>query len=142
MSDFGLEITPRPDLPAIIARWQREISEQDGEPELQRGYLAILAAGDTLGCWRWLLDLRRREELTSPALTLWLNTSFFPQLIGRYAAPVRIAFLISPLRAIQERSTNASAGSVSVLSVAYRPEQSYHSGLFTDEAAAYHWLAQ
>ncbi|MBO2012002.1 hypothetical protein [Hymenobacter negativus] len=138
MSDFGLEITPRPDLPAIIARWQREISE----PELQRGYLAILAAGDALGCWRWLLDLRRREELASPALTLWLDTSFFPQLVGRYVAPVRMAFLISPLRATQQQASVGLAGAVSAPSAAYGPEQSYQSGLFTDEAAAYHWLAQ
>lgn len=134
MSNFGLEITPRPDLPAIVARWQREITE----PELQRGYLAILEAGDALGCWRWLLDLRRREELASPALGLWMHNEFFPQLAGRYPAPVRIAFLISPLRAAQEQSSSSAAG----LSADNRRENSYQSGLFTDEAAAYHWLAQ
>ena len=64
MSNFGLEITPRPDLPAIVARWQREITA----PELQAGYLAVMAAADALNCWRWLLNLRRREELASPAL--------------------------------------------------------------------------
>ena len=77
MPDFGLEITPRPDLPAIVARWQREITAA----ELQAGYFAVLAAGDALGCWRWLLDLRRRQELATPALTTWLNTDFFQ--IGR-----------------------------------------------------------
>lgn len=134
MSDFGLEITPRPDLPAIVARWQREITES----ELQRGYFAILDAGDALGCWRWLLDLRRREELASPALGLWMHNDFFPRLLGRYPAAVRIAFLISPLRAAQEKSNSSAAG----LSADNRPEQGYQSGLFTDEAAAYHWLAQ
>ena len=48
MHSYGLEITPRPDLPAIVARWQREITPV----ELQTGYFAILAAADALGCWR------------------------------------------------------------------------------------------
>ena len=134
MQDFGLEIMPRPDLPAIVARWQREITES----ELQHGYLGILAAGDALGCWRWLLDLRRREELASPALTAWVNAEFFPRLRHRYLAPVRIAFLVSPLRA----ATEQSASSVAVLNAAPRPDQGYHTALFTDEATAYHWLAQ
>ena len=46
MPDFGLQITPRPDLPAIVARRQREITV----PELQAGYFAILAAADAHGC--------------------------------------------------------------------------------------------
>ncbi|MDO7853967.1 hypothetical protein [Hymenobacter convexus] len=132
MPNFGLEITPRPDLPAIVARWQREITA----PELQAGYLAILAAADAAGCWRWLLDLRRRDELVSPELTHWVNTEFFPLLPGRYPAPVRLAFLISPLRAQQQQS----ASSVAAISAATQPEHGYHTALFTEEAAAYQWL--
>ena len=134
MSNFGLDIAPRPDLPAVVARWQREISET----ELHDGYFAILAAADALGCWRWLLDLRRREELATPALTHWMNHDFFPRLVGRYPTPVRIAFLVSPLRAQQQ----ASDSSASVMSAKSRLEQGYLTALFTDEAAAYHWLAQ
>ena len=134
MHSYGLEITPRPDLPAIVARWQREITPV----ELQTGYFAILAAADALGCWRWLLDLRRREELASPALATWMNADFFPQLVSRYANPVRIAFLISPLRAAHGQSDS----SVAVISTAVRPDSSYFTSLFTDEAVAYRWLAQ
>lgn len=133
MSDFGLEITYRPDLPAIVARWQREISEG----ELQAGYRAILAAADAGRCPYWLLDLRRREELASPALTTWMDLDFFPQLPHRYATPVRIAFLISPLRARQEQS----ASSVALISARSLPGHGFSSALFTDEAAAYQWLA-
>ena len=134
MPDFGLELTPRPDLPAIVARWQREITAA----ELQAGYLAVLAAGDALGCWRWLLDLRRREELATSALTTWLDTDYFPRLAHRYAQPVRIAFLISPLRAAQEES----ASSATAISASTHPAQHYLTALFTDEAAAYQWLAR
>jgi hypothetical protein len=133
MPDFGLQITSRSDLPAVIARWQREISEL----ELQHGYLAIMAAGDALGCGRWLLDLRRREELASPALTTWMNTDFFPRLARRYAAPVRIAFLISPLRAAAQ-----PAGGPAASPSRQAPTQDHQTALFTDEAAAYNWLAQ
>ena len=134
MPNFGLEISPRPDLPAVVARWQREISET----ELHDGYFAILAAADALGCWRWLLDLRRREELATPALTHWMNHEFFPRLVGRYALPVRIAFLASPLRA----RSQSSDSSVAAISANSTPEQGYLTALFTDEAEAYRWLAQ
>jgi hypothetical protein len=120
-------------LPALVARWQREITAA----ELQAGYFAILAAADEMNCWRWLLDLRR-EELASPALTAWMNNDFFPKLPRRYAAPVRIAFLASPLRAKQEQSDS----SVASISAHPRPDQGYFTALFTDEAAAYQWLAR
>ena len=134
MPDFGLEITSRPDLPAIVARWQREITVA----ELQAGYFAVLAAADALGCWRWLLDMRRREELATPELTTWVNQDFFPRLIHRYAQPVRIAFLVSPLRAAQEQS----ASSATAISASSHPTQNYHTALFTDEALVYQWLAR
>ena len=134
MPDFGLDITPRPDLPAVIARWQREISET----ELHDGYFAILAAADALACWRWLLDLRRREALATPALTHWIDHDFFPLLVNRYPTPVRIAFLVSPLRAQQQASDSLAA----TISAKSRPEAGYLTALFTDEAAAYRWLAQ
>ena len=133
MPNFGLEITPRPDLPAIVARWQREITVF----ELKAGYFAILDAADALGCPRWLLDLRRREELATPELATWMSTDFFPKLPHRYAAPVRIAFLASPLRALQEQS----ASSVATISANPRPDDGYFTALFTDEAAANQWLA-
>ncbi len=134
MPNFGLDITPRPDLPAVVARWQREISET----ELHDGYFAILAAADALACWRWLLDLRRREELATPALAQWINDEFFPQLVGRYATPVRIAFLVSPLRAQQQASDSSAVTS----SAKSRLEQGYLTALLIDEAAAYQWLAR
>ncbi|MCC3155046.1 hypothetical protein Q3A66_17850 [Hymenobacter sp. BT770] len=133
MPDFGLEITPRPDLPALVARWQREITV----PELKAGYFAILDAADAMDCARWLLDLRRRDELTTPELAAWLKADFFPKLPRRYAEPVRIAFLVSPLRAREEQSDS----SVAAISHNSQPNQGFFTALFTDEAAAHRWLA-
>ena len=133
MASYGLEINPRPDLPAIVARWQREITAA----ELQAGYFAILQAADDHQCWRWLLDLRRREDLASAELNNWVTNDFFPRLLHRYSAPVRIAFLISPLRAARQ----AAPASVATITANPQPDQGYKSALFTDEAAAYQWLA-
>ena len=134
MPDFGLEISSRPDLPAIVARWQREISEE----ELRAGYTAILTAGDAHVCWRWLLDLRRRNELVTPTLATWIETDFFPRLVNRYPCPVRLAFLVSPLRA----GLDATEGSAAAISAASLATRGYVTALFTDEADAYGWLAQ
>ena len=62
---------------------------------------------------------------------------FFSKLAHRYAEPVRIAFLVSPLRAHQA----SSAGSEATISANPQPNQDYLTALFIDEAAAYQWLA-
>lgn len=127
MSNYGLDLVYRPDLPALIARWQREVTPQ----ELQAGYQAVLTAADAAGCSRWLLDLRRREDVVEPAVNAWFGTTFAPALRGRYGAPVRLAFLVSPLRA--QRAVTA------VVSAA---DADCRIATFTDEAAAHTWLAQ
>jgi len=127
MSNYGLDLVYRPDLPALIARWQREITLQ----ELQAGYQAILTAADAAGCNRWLLDMRRREDVVEPAVNTWFGTTFAPALRGRYGAPVRLAFLVSPLRAQRTVTTVVLAANADC-----------HIASFTDEAAAHAWLAR
>ncbi|OGX91143.1 hypothetical protein [Hymenobacter coccineus] len=127
MSNYGLDLVYRPDLPALIARWQREVTPY----ELQTGYQAVLAAADAAGCSRWLLDLRRREDVTEPAVNTWFGTTFAPELRERYGAPVRLAFLVSPLRAQQAVTAVVSAA-----------DADCRIATFTDEAAAHFWLAQ
>ncbi|MFD1469064.1 hypothetical protein ACFQ48_12585 [Hymenobacter caeli] len=127
MSSHGLDLVFRPDLPALIARWQREVTPQ----ELQAGYQAVLAAADAAQCGRWLLDLRRREDVIEPAVNAWFGTTFAPGLRGRYAAPVRLAFLISPLRARQSVVATVSAA-----------DTDCRIATFTDEASAHAWLAR
>ncbi len=129
MSDHGLAITYRADLPAIVARWQREVAPT----ELQAGYLAVLAAADATACTRWLLDLRRRNDVAAAAANAWIADVYFPQLANRYAEPVRLAFLVSPSRAVVAPPTVAPAHDASA---------AYETGIFIDEAAAYQWLAQ
>jgi len=125
MSALGLTLLHRADLGLVIARWQRETTPA----ELQRDYLAIRAVADEAGCGQWLLDLRRREDVTEPMVNTWFGHEFAPSLRGRYAAPARLAFLVSPLRAQQPVTAVVSAAEADCL-----------IATFTEEAAACSWL--
>ena len=127
MSNHGLDLLHRPDLPALIARWHREVTPA----ELQAGYQQVLAAADEAACNRWLLDLRRREDLTEPTVNAWFSQTFAPALRGRYAEAVRLAFLVSPLRAGQ-----------AVMAVVSAADSDCKIATFIDEAAAQDWLAR
>ena len=127
MNSVGLELLHRPDLPAIIARWQRAVTPA----ELQAGYEAVLAAADAAACGRWLLDLRRREDLTEPTVNAWFGSTFAPRLRGRYAEAVRLAFLVSPLRAQQP-----------VMAIVSATTTDCEIATFTDEARAHAWLSR
>jgi len=126
MNNHGLDLLHRPDLPALIARWHRAVTPT----ELRVGYESILVAADAAGCARWLLDLRRREDLTEPTVNAWFSEVFAPALRGRYPEAVRLAFLVSPLRAGQSVSAIVSAATADC-----------QIATFTDEAAAHAWLA-
>lgn len=128
MSDHGLTITHRPDLPAIVARWHREVTPQ----EFQSGYNAVLAVADEHHCSRWLLDLRRRNDMDSAEIHQWICHTFMPQLTGRFERPVRLAFLASPSRAADLAPPPAPN---------FDPDANYQTAVFIDEAEAYHWLA-
>jgi hypothetical protein len=121
----GLSLVYRPDLEVLIARWQREISPA----ELKSGYEAVLVSADEALCNRWLLDLRRREDVIEPVVNAWFTHEFAPSLRGRYVLPVRIAFLVSPLRAQQPVTAMVGASATDC-----------QLATFTDEAHAYHWL--
>lgn len=125
--NHGLDLLHRADLPALIARWHREVTPA----ELQAGYEALLAAADAAGCGRWLLDLRRREDLTEPTVNTWFGETFAPALRGRYAEAVRLAFLVSPLRAVQP-----------VMAIVSAANADCEIATFIDEAAAHAWLAR
>ena len=121
----GLTLTYRSDLEVVIARWQREITPA----ELRSGYEAIRGAADEARCSRWLLDLRRREDVIEPVMNAWFSHEFAPSLRGRFLAPARLAFLVSPLRAQQPVTAMVAAAATDCL-----------LATFTDEARAYQWL--
>lgn len=121
----GLDLLHRPDLPALIARWQRGVSPQ----ELQAHYERLRCLADDTACHRWLLDLRRRGDLADPAVNRWFGEEFAPSLRGRYPAPARLAFLISPLCADEPVTAWVSAATADCA-----------VATFMNEAEAYAWL--
>lgn len=125
MSAPGLTLSHRADLGLVIARWQRDTTPA----ELHREYLAIRVVADEAGCGRWLLDLRRRDDVTEPAINQWFSGDFAPSLRGRYGAPARLAFLVSPLRAQQPVAAGVVVAEADCL-----------IATFTEEAAACDWL--
>lgn len=126
MSVPSLTLLYRPDLGLVIARWQRETTPA----ELRHDYVAIRALADEARCGQWLLDLRRREDVTEPLVNVWFGHEFAPSLRGRYEAPARLAFLVSPLRAQQPVMATVSAAETDCL-----------VATFVEEAVACHWLA-
>ena len=127
MLAHGLDLLYRPDLPALIARWQRNVLPA----ELQAGYEALRELADASACHRWLLDLRRRDDLTEPTLNAWFSDVYAPLLRGRYPRPVRLAFLVSPLRAAEPVMARVSPHTSDCL-----------IATFTDEAGAFAWLQE
>jgi hypothetical protein len=112
----------RPDLPALILRWQGEASSSS----IQRSYQQLLTSAFRFSCWYWLIDLRRRnrrdEELVS-----WLAQGICPRLV----AGTRIACLVSPCQLTA--SATATAG-------LRPPDAIYQIGLFITEKEAHEWL--
>ena len=128
----SLQLAYRPDLDMLTARW---FTESD-LPQLQEEYAAVLAAGLAAGTTRWLLDVRRRDVPTAEAAH-WVSFEWLPRAAAQVGGPLRLAFLISPLRA--EALRTAANLQPSVRAVLDSP-QPYQLQTFGDEGAAVTWL--
>ncbi|SNR44408.1 MULTISPECIES: hypothetical protein [Hymenobacter] len=131
-SDSSFSLTPRPDLGVLIARW----AEDAPTPQLQRHYAALLAAAQQHGLWRWLLDVRRRDQL-DPEFGWWSTHIFYPEVAHVAVPPFRIAVHCSPVRlAIYE------SDSVQQQYIRYgtSEERAYQLRLFIEEGPAMEWL--
>jgi hypothetical protein len=134
MSDSAnFQLHHRPDLGILTARWLGE----SGLGQLRAEYKAIqeLARAHGVGCL--LLDIRRRDT-PGAAATQWFSQVWLPALKAALApAPVRLAYLISPLRTQQLRDDAAAAGPLDAAAAA---GQSHALALFHDEGEAVRWL--
>ena len=133
MTQANCLITYRPDLGALVARWQDDAPV----PELQADFQALLATAGEHRASHWLLDVRRREQL-DPELGRWTTHTLFPAAAGLLAPPVlRIAVLCSPARLAVYA---ADDGQMNQLTYGMHPARPYRLQLFGDEGAANHWL--
>ena len=128
----SITFTYRPDLKALIVRWFQPVSDaglrrdlEDVEREAQ--------AHDNCCCW--LLDIRRRQ-LASDVVDDWAAHTFFPRLPHTLGAPVRVAFLSTPMQLAQVVLGSSQA----VINEAAKTGTRLH--FFADEAAALAWLTR
>ncbi|MET4108661.1 hypothetical protein [Hymenobacter sp. UYP22] len=129
----ALSLTPRPDLHALVARW----SDDSPTLQLQQDYANILAQAQEHRLARWLLDVRRRDQL-NPELGRWTTHEFYP-LAASSLEPqhLRIAVLCSPGRlAVYE----ADPSQQQYLAYGLEPGRNYDLRLFIEEGVAMEWL--
>jgi hypothetical protein len=128
LADF-LQLTHRPDLGIVTARWTRPTTSD----ELRAGYQELLRyAGTCDACCRWLVDSRRRVQVDSRDVH-WLTNDFYPLLRQHLNQHVYLAFLIAPYQAdhVQDESLPA---------LPYTHGNYCSLNQFTDEGEAVRWL--
>lgn len=130
---LSCSFTHRPDLGLLIARWPSDAPI----PQLQADFAALLQLAIETSTSRWLLDVRRRDEL-QPEFADWTVRSFFPQAAAQLAPqPLRIAALCSPGRlTVYDSSSDQKL----LLAEGMAPAQTYRLRLFLDEGATMEWL--
>lgn len=133
MSHVTCSITYRPDLGVLIVRWP----EDAPLPQLQTDFEAILATAEQHATARWLLDVRRRDQL-NPELGNWTTSIFYPHAAARLTPQeLRLSVLCSPARmAVYETSQVQKR----YLTYGLSNERTYRMRLFGDEGAAMQWL--
>jgi len=126
-------IVHRPDLGVVVARWL----EDAPLAQLQADFTALLHEAEQQATARWLLDVRRRDQL-SPELGHWTTSIFYPQAAAQLLPQqLRISVLCSPARmAVYETSDEQKE----YLSYGLSNERTYRMRLFGDEGSAMQWL--
>ncbi|MDJ0367267.1 hypothetical protein QMK33_19130 [Hymenobacter sp. H14-R3] len=86
-----MQVSYRADLNQIAGRWLRSVTEA----ELHAGYAAMRQAALHYGCGQWLVDSRRRVNLTLNSCD-WVTNEFLPLVQQELAQPLRVCFLVLP----------------------------------------------
>ncbi|WP_019948191.1 hypothetical protein [Hymenobacter aerophilus] len=128
LADF-LDLTHRPDLGIIAARWLRPTTSG----ELRAGYQLLLRhAGSCSACHCWLIDARRRVRVDAGDVH-WLTEQFYPTLRQHLGHHVFLAFLVAPYQL-----DDVHDDTLPPLPHTHGDYCSVHQ--FTDEGEAVRWL--
>lgn len=123
----------RPDLRLLVVRWPADAPFA----QLQVDFETVLHAAQQHQAARWLLDVRRREELT-PDLARWTTHEFFPRAAAALQPQVlRIGVLASPARMAVYEQGGVQRETLEFGLDGARP---YRMQLFGDEGAVVQWL--
>ena len=121
----------RPDTGTMVCRWLREVSEA----EIRTGYAYLFAEAQQADCWRWLLDIRRRNN-DDPEMAQWLLDEVTLTKRGHVGGSISMAYLLSP-----HHLAHADKQLSTLVEVAHSRQQA-QVALFIEEGAANEWLAQ
>jgi hypothetical protein len=133
MSISTCSIVHRPDLGVVVARWL----EDAPLAQLQADFTALLLEAEQHATARWLLDVRRRDQL-SPELGNWTTSIFYPHAAAQLLPQqLRISVLCSPARMAVYESNPIQR---EYLSYGLSNERTYRMRLFGDEGSAMKWL--
>lgn len=126
-------ISFRSDLQVMVVRWHTHAPLE----VVQADYAQMLDAAEAHGITDWLLDVRRRQKVTTE-LSAWVSQEFYPQAVVRFAPRrLRMAVLNSPALTEAYRSDPDQKKYVEYVLDPARP---FETRLFDDEGAAMHWL--
>lgn len=126
-------ISYRPDLNVMVVRWHTHAPLE----VIQADYAQMLAAAQTYQTCDWLLDVRRREKVTTE-VSAWVTNNFYPQAVAQLAPQrLRMAVLNSP--ALTE-AYRTDADQKKYVEYVLDPARPFDIRLFDDEGEAMNWL--
>ena len=132
LADF-LDLSYRTDLRILTIRWLRAVSFE----ELQAGFEAARLQSRVHRAGHWLVDVRRRTELTASS-SGWVAHTLLPSIAAELApATLYVAYLLSPARAEILRTDKEMQATTAA---AQAPTQPYRLKTFLDEGPAVSWL--
>jgi hypothetical protein len=127
-------ISFRPDLNVMVVRWHAHASLE----VVKSDYAEMLAAAEKYGTGDWLLDVRRRDKV-STELGAWASGTFYMQAATRLAPRrLRMAILNAPALTEAYRSDPDQKKYVAYVLDPARP---FDVALFEDEGHAMQWLS-
>ncbi|MDQ2770058.1 MAG: hypothetical protein M3Y54_06110 [Bacteroidota bacterium] len=122
----------RPDLDVFTVRWP----SHERTATARSDYEALLLLPDAHRTAHWLFDVRRRPY-TDASSAHWTISDWLPRAAALVPAPLRLAYLVAPVRA-EELAADTAVGAE--VRPATLPGQPYQLGIFTDEGEAVRWL--
>ena len=122
----------RPDLHIFTVRWPTHERTATSPAD----YDALLLLPETRRTPCWLFDVRRRPH-TDATAAHWVVNDWLPRAAALFPRPLRLAYLVAPIRAAELAADTAVGAEVRP---ATRPGLPFLLRAFTDEGEAVRWL--
>lgn len=131
---ISFSVQYRHDIETLVVRWRRECTTE----EVKLAYEELLVVAIKHKVYRWLLDVRRRDD-SNPALSLWLQSGFFARILPNIGGSVRIAYLVLPRKLVEVAERNDLLKMDGSLLSSFG-DKTCNSKAFVHESEVYNWL--